>query len=298
MKASELNTFLDSFSALRSGTPKVVRRRATNRQVLALDSALLDGVESGINRHCCDWCGSALRDDQLHLPCPSCGASHDGSPVESEAPFQCDQPSRPDRTELVGMVWEWLDAELRSWSEGLRGSSTRNDRLEAWLSDVALAVCSLSEAELDDLADCCLAEQLTTPWKSRFAILAFRRRVNGWDVGECLSTSGDVPKAIISQRLQTEEFWDKVPQHGLTEEGQREDAPVASEVFAGFLADSASCDNDSLLRSIVAVCEVPDFSGREQAKSAGMSKSQHFNNLAKLRTRLSCFGLLELALEG
>ena len=263
------------------------------RHTIAMDSTLLECVESGIDEHRCHCCDGPLRDDQLSLPCPTCGASYVGPEPDEPASPQYSEPSRPNRTEAIGVVWEWLESVLRSQSNGLRGSSTRNDRLEAWLSDCALEVC---EAIDDDLIDCYEAGELTGAWETRLGLLAFRRRVNGWDTGEVLSRSGDVPKAIIDQRLQTEEFWDKVPQHGTDEDDEKRH--VDSAVFAAALADWAAVDDDSLLRSIVAICEVPDFSGREQAKSAKMSKSQHYNNIAKLRTRLTCGGLLELALQG
>lgn len=263
------------------------------RHILSMDSALLEPVESPLSKHRCDYCGSTLRGDQFTDPCPSCGASHDGGEAIDTASVQYDQPSRPNRTEAIGVVWEWLETVLRSQSNGLRGSSTRNDKLEAWLSDCALEVC---EAIDDDLMDCYEAGELTGAWESRLGLLAFRRRVNGWDTGEVLSRSGDVPKAIIDQRLQTEEFWDKVPQHGTDEDD--DERCEDSAVFAAALAEWSLADDDSLLRSIVAICETPDFSGREQAKSAKMSKSQHYNNLAKLRTRLTLGGLLELAIQG
>ena len=284
---------MDSHQLDRFLTDMEVRRTRYPRHILAMDSTLLDGVESGIDEHRCHFCDGPLRDDQLSLPCPSCGSPYVGPQPDRPAPKQCSEPSRPNRTEAIDVVWEWLEPLLRSQSNGLRGSSKRNDRLEAWLSDCALEVC---EAIDDDLMDCCEAGELTGAWEARLGLLAFRRRVNGWDTGEVLSRSGDVPKAIIDQRLQTEEFWDKVPQNGTDEDDEKRH--VDSAVFAAALADWAAVDDDSLLRSIVAICEVPDFSGREQAKSAKMSKSQHYNNIAKLRTRLSCAGLVELALQG
>lgn len=290
MESHQLNNFLDSLL--------VVRRPATNRQVLAFDSGVLEHVESPNHNHHCEFCGTPLRDDQLTAPCPMCGASYVGPEPSEPASPQYSEPSRANRTEVLGVVWEWVESVLRSQSNGLRGSSTRNDRLEAWLSDCALEVCEASDEELWDLFDCCEDDKLTGTWESRFALLAFRRRVNGWDTGEVLSRSGDVPKAIIDQRLQTDEFWDKVLQHGTAKTDEDEQRRNDPELFATALADWSSADTDSMLRSIVAICEVPDFSGREQAKAAGMSKSQHYNNVAKLRTRLSCFGLLEFALQG
>jgi hypothetical protein len=277
MNAQQLSNLLDSLDVVRT-------QFGSSRQTLAIDSTLLERVESELPVHRCDYCGTSLRGDSLSLPCPSCGASYDGTPPDSEPPLQCSEPSRPDHTEGIAIVWEWLEPELRSWG------AVQSDRVDAWLSDCAVIVCESDEATLIEFLDCVEAGKLTPPLRKRMMDCAFQRRVKGHDVGE-EQQFGEVRKSLTMVQRQSEEFWDEVPQH----EQPEKDPGEASRIFQHCLADWAEVDSDSMLRSIIAICEVPDFTGLEQAKSAKMSKATHYRNLAKLRTRLSCFGLMELA---
>lgn len=277
MNAAQLSNLLDSLDVVRS-------QFGSSRQTLAFDDTLMERVSSDLPVHHCGYCGNSLRGDSLHLPCSSCGASYDETPADYEHSEQCSEPSRPDHTEGIAIVWEWLEPELRSWG------AVQSDRVDAWLSDCAVIVCESDEATLLEFLDCVEAGKLTSPLRKRMMDCAFQRRVKGHDVGE-EQQFGEVRKSLTEVRRQSEEFWDEVPQNDQPEK----DPGETSRLFQHCLADWAEADSDSMLRSIIAVCEVPDFSGREQAKSAKMSKATHYRNLAKLRTRLSCFGLMELA---
>ena len=312
MNANELSSLLKRLDVERSSDVDWMDR--------PFDDNLLDEVESSppINR--CGSCGVENRtplldrtetvDKSVVPPCLSCGERRDKGATaywakdvnsakgewslqcfaesgesDYDKPEQCDQPRRvADHSEAIALVWDWLEKHLSNDDESLQEKSQ-----SAFLSDVALAVCEASEAEMMKLLDCMEAGRLTGKWKYRIGNIRFQRLVKSYDIGE-VQTKGAMSKILAATVEQCSAFWDEVPQHETTAKDLDDKSHVFQEVLARW---SSVGDDESLLSSIIAICEVPDFSGREQAKSACMSKSSHYRNLEKLRTRLSCFGLIQ-----
>lgn len=195
-----------------------------------------------------------------------------------------------DMKEVVGIAWDILEPVLRGWDVSLRGSRTKNRKLEAWLSDCALAIMESDEDSILYLALSLAEEEPAIPsdWAQTFTALAFRRRV-AWDIGEDV----DPPKATEAQRLGTDRFWDKVPASHSEECDPAENA----EEFEVSLRDWSLCTpkDSSLSKVIHSFCQYPNLVNTEKAKLAGISKTAFYDNLESLRTRLACHGLLELA---
>lgn len=198
------------------------------------------------------------------------------------------------QSRMVGKIWDSVQAgglgledTLKGWSHGLRGSSKRNSRLEAWLSDCSVALLEATEESVKQLGMAMVETgDIPTEWVDQFKILAFRRRVNGWDVGE----SVDPTSTTEASRYGTDEFWDKVPQHDTADVDPAENA----EAFEKQLVKMSLCQpkHKNLRKVIHAFCQYPELANTEKAKLSKVKQSTFYNNIETLRTRLTLSGLL------
>ena len=198
------------------------------------------------------------------------------------------------QAKMVAKIWDDVEAgglglqqTLKGFSHGLRGSNKRNDRIAAWLSDCAL---ELLEAPEDSIKALGLAlvktGEIPTEWKEAFNILAFRRRVGGWDVGESVEPN----KATEASRYGTENFWDKVPQNDKPDV----DPAANAEAFETQLVKLSLCQpkHKNLRKVIHAFCQYPELANTEKARLSKVKQSTFYNNVETLRTRLTLSGLL------
>ena len=198
------------------------------------------------------------------------------------------------RSRMVGKIWDSVQAgglglenTLKGWSHGLRGSSKRNSRMESWLSDCALALLEASEQSVKDLGLAMVETgDIPTEWKEKFNILAFRRRVNGWDVGE----SPEPNRATEESRYGTDKFWDKIPQNDKPDV----DPAANAEAFEDQLVKLSLCQpkHKNLRKVIHAFCQYPELADTEKARLSKVKQSTFYNNVETLRTRLTLSGLL------
>lgn len=198
------------------------------------------------------------------------------------------------QSKMVGKIWDSVQAgglgledTLKGWSHGLRGSSKRNSRVEAWLSDCAMALLEATEESVKQLGKAMVETgNIPTEWKEQFNILAFRRRVGGWDVGESVEPN----KATEASRYGTEKFWDKVPQNDKPEV----DPAANAEAFETQLVKLSLCQpkHKNLRKVIHAFCQYPELANTEKARLSKVKQSTFYNNVETLRTRLTLSGLL------
>lgn len=215
------------------------------------------------------------------------GPFRDDSPAyERPLQYGCDRPDRESRDAIVSQLWEKLESMLPKMNRGLHGSATKNDKMGAWLSDCALEV---MEADDDDLAELFISvmetEELPESWEKRFNVLSFRRFC-GFDVGEVIEPG----KFYEEQKRATQKFWDKVPANNASEVDPEEHATA----FLESLVEIACIDpvaEHSLLKTAFGLCMFPYLNSKATAKHLKMGKTTYYDNLKRLKDRLTV-GLL------
>ena len=198
------------------------------------------------------------------------------------------------QSKMIAKIWDGVQAgglgledTLKEWSQGLRGSSKKNSRLEAWLSDCAMALLEATEESVKQLGKAMVETgDIPTEWKEQFQLLAFRRRVSGWDVGEAINPT----KGIEASRYGTDKFWDKVPQN----EQPEVDPAKNAEAFEKQLVKLTLCGprQKNLRKVIHAFCQYPELANTEKAKLSKVKQSTFYYNVESLKTRLTLSGLL------
>lgn len=200
-------------------------------------------------------------------------------------------------TDNATRIWTATESILRGWNNAnLRGTSKRNDKIGAWLSDCAVFVmeelATMGTVQTSQLASELESGEIPPEWRKQFNVLAYRRSVDGWDVGE----TPEPNKATIAQRYKTPEFWDKIQQNDTPEV----DPARYAEAFERFLKNRALVTekrNKSVGKVIHAFCHYPNLVATEQARQVRIAKTTFYDNWERLKTFLTCAELFELGLD-
>lgn len=201
-----------------------------------------------------------------------------------------EQPMSDSCARFVSAFWPKIEQALRRWPQArrLRSGSGKNDRLEAWLSDCAQALCEHRE---DDLIQTIRESlKLTTGhrwvirgyWRRIFKILAFRRSVMGWDVAEVCKDS----EVVKAKRYYSDAFWMQIPQN----EKPEYDLESKKRTFFKMAAKLAGLTkkDEGLIEVLAALIECPDLVHSAQAEAIGVSDRTFYRRLSTLRTRMVC----------